>query len=82
MDRFAHSAANLLLGNDRGAAALECTLVGPHFVAERPCTVAITGADLDPRVNGAQAPMWASLRSRMAGRRSKSDFARGCKNWN
>ena len=61
MDRFAHSAANLLLGNDRGAAALECTLVGPHLVAERPCTVAITGADLDPRVNGAQAPMWGAI---------------------
>src|SRR5256712_1132685 len=61
MDRFAHSAANLLLGNDRGAAALECTLVGPHLVAERPCTVAITGADLDLRVNGAQAPMWSAI---------------------
>src|SRR5205807_10331483 len=47
--------------NDRGAAALECTLVGPHLVAERPCTVAITGADLDPRVNGAQAPMWGAI---------------------
>src|SRR5439155_1157948 len=28
MDRFAHTAANFLVGNDRGAASLECTLVG------------------------------------------------------
>jgi antagonist of KipI len=34
MDRFAHSAANLLVGNDRSAATLECTLRGPHLVAE------------------------------------------------
>src|SRR5438309_11765723 len=61
MDRFAHSAANLLVGNDRGAATLECTLAGPHLVAERACLVAITGADFEPRVNGDPAPMWTGL---------------------
>ena len=61
MDRFAHSAANLLAGNDVRAATLECTLTGPRLVAERSCLVAITGADLDPRVNGQPAPMWAGI---------------------
>jgi antagonist of KipI len=61
MDRFAHSAANLLVGNDRGAATLECTLTGPRLVAERQCLVAITGADLDPRVNGEPAAKWAGI---------------------
>ncbi len=61
MDRFAHTAANLLVGNDRGAATLECTLSGPHLVAERACLVAITGADFEPRVNGEPAPMWTGL---------------------
>ena len=61
MDRFAHSAANLLVGNDRGWATLECTLVGPHLAAERPCIVAITGGDLAPRVNGAQVQMWSAI---------------------
>jgi biotin-dependent carboxylase-like uncharacterized protein len=61
MDRFAHSAANLLVGNDRSAATLECTLRGPHLVAERSCLIAITGADLDPSVNGREAPMWTSV---------------------
>ncbi len=42
MDRFAHSAANLLVGNDPGLATLECTLRGPTLVAERPCLIAIT----------------------------------------
>jgi antagonist of KipI len=61
MDRFAHSAANLLVGNDRSAATLECTLRGPRLVVERPCLIAITGANFDPRVNGRAAPMWMSI---------------------
>jgi antagonist of KipI len=61
MDRFAHRAANLLTGNDEGAATLECTLNGPVLVALRPCLVAITGADFDPRVNGEAAPMWTGV---------------------
>jgi antagonist of KipI len=61
MDRFAHSAANLLVFNDRTAATLECTLLGPRLLAESECVVAITGADLDPRLNGEPAAMWTSL---------------------
>jgi antagonist of KipI len=61
MDRFAHSAANLLLFNDRGAPTLECTLLGPRLVAEAACVIAITGGDLDPRVNDHAAPMWTAF---------------------
>ncbi len=61
MDRFAHSAANMLAGNDRSAATLECTLNGPHLVAERSCLIAIAGADFDPSVNGRAAPMWTCI---------------------
>jgi antagonist of KipI len=61
MDRFAHRAANLLAGNDEGAATLECTLTGPVLVALRPCLVAITGADFEPLVNGEPSPMWTGV---------------------
>jgi antagonist of KipI len=61
MDRFAHSAANLLVGNGAAFATLECTLSGPSLVAERSCLIAITGADFDPRVNGAPVPTWTSI---------------------
>ncbi|HUE66632.1 MAG TPA: biotin-dependent carboxyltransferase family protein [Candidatus Acidoferrum sp.] len=56
MDRFAHSAANLIVGNDRGAATLECTLTGPRLVAIKPCVIAITGGDLGPSI-----PMWTAV---------------------
>src|SRR5947207_6243027 len=76
MDRFAHSAANLIVGNDRSAATLECTLTGPGLLIEAPCLVAVTGADFDLRVNGAPAPAWIAISLRagdelaFAGRRS------------
>ncbi|HEV3406896.1 MAG TPA: allophanate hydrolase, partial [Candidatus Dormibacteraeota bacterium] len=56
MDRFAHSAANLIVGNDRAAATLECTLAGPRLVATRSCVIAITGGDLGPSI-----PMWSAI---------------------
>ena len=61
MDRFAHSAANLLVGNDPATATLECTVRGPVLVADQACAVAITGADFDAHVNGAPAPAWTTL---------------------
>ena len=61
MDRFAHAAANLLVGNDPGQATLECTFTGPNLVAEHACVIAITGADFDPQINGAAAPSWTGL---------------------
>ena len=60
MDRFAHRAANLLAGNSPQDATLECTMNGPHLVAEEPCMVAVTGADFEARINGAPAPMWTA----------------------
>jgi antagonist of KipI len=61
MDRFAHRAANLLVGNPEGDAGLECTLTGPTLLAMHSCLVAITGADFDPRVNGQAVPGWTGI---------------------
>ena len=61
MDRFAHRAANLLVGNDEGAATLEITLSGPELIAISSCLVAITGADLELHVNGRPEPTWAGM---------------------
>ena len=52
MDREALRTANLLAGNPEGAAALELTLAGGKFRAEREGIAAIAGADLDARLDG------------------------------
>lgn len=61
MDRFAHAAANFIVGNDRGAATLECTLRGPQLVAASSCLVAATGADFELYVNQVPVPMWTGI---------------------
>ena len=61
MDRFAHRVANLLVGNSEGDATLECTLTGPHLLAERSCVVAIAGAEFEIRINGQVAPTWTGI---------------------
>src|SRR5260370_18070207 len=44
MDRFALSCANLLVGNDEGAAGLECTFMGPEVEFQAHATTASTGS--------------------------------------
>lgn len=61
VDRFAFVVANRLAGNDDGAAALECTLIGPRFAVETACAIAVTGADMPISVNGHAAPGWTTL---------------------
>jgi biotin-dependent carboxylase-like uncharacterized protein len=61
VDPAAFILANRLVGNPDGAAGLECTVVGPRFLAEAPCAIAVTGAALPLMVNGQDAPMWTTL---------------------
>ena len=56
MDRFALRAANLLVGNDEGAAALECVFMGPELAFTADAVVAVTGAELPPKLDGAPQP--------------------------
>lgn len=61
MDTFALQVANILVGNARGEAALEVTLMGPTIEVKAPITLAITGANLSPSVNKNAIPMWKSF---------------------
>ncbi len=61
LDQFSLIAANLLVGNDRRAAALECAYMGPELRFGEPAVVAITGAELEPRVNGEPREPWSSF---------------------
>ena len=61
LDQFSLVAANLLVGNPEGAAALECAYMGPELHFTDPSVVAVTGAELEPRVNGEAQPGWTSF---------------------
>ena len=64
MDEFALRAANLLVGNEQGAAALEMTVVGPDVKVLTDTWIAVTGADLSPLLDGAAAPRWQAVEVR------------------
>ena len=61
MDRFALRAANMLVGNDEGAAVLEAVFMGPELEFTAPVTVAVTGGELPPKVNGDDRPTWEAF---------------------
>ncbi|MVW72327.1 biotin-dependent carboxyltransferase family protein [Bordetella sp. 15P40C-2] len=57
MDERAHRTANLLVGNAPHMATLEITLMGPTLRFDVSTTIAISGADLSPMVDGAPISM-------------------------
>jgi KipI family sensor histidine kinase inhibitor len=57
LDLLSHRLANALLGNPPEAATLEATIVGPELRFERDATIAITGADLQPTLEGTPLAM-------------------------
>ena len=61
MDRFALRCANLLVGNDEGAAGLECVFMGPELEFTEDAMVAVTGADLPPKFVGDVLESWTAV---------------------
>ena len=59
----AHSlhVANLLVGNDPRAAALEITLTGPSLRLLRPTKIALCGATIDAHADGLALPGWRPI---------------------
>lgn len=61
MDAAAYRAANDLVGNRRGEAVLESTLLGPTLRFDRPCAIALTGADMDARLDDQPVARYACV---------------------
>jgi biotin-dependent carboxylase-like uncharacterized protein len=61
MDRFALRVANMLVGNDENAAVLEAVFLGPEIEFTSDAIVAVTGAELPPKVDGKVQPTWTSF---------------------
>jgi antagonist of KipI len=81
VDTAAMERANILIGNEPGEAVLECTLFGPtlHFTWDT--VIAITGADMNPKLNDREIPMNAAV-SVMAGEDLILGFAvKGCRSY-
>ena len=76
MDRYALRAANMLVGNDEGAAVLEAVFLGPELEFTQDAMVAVAGADLPPKVDGDQRETWTSFAVK-AGQVLSFDYLKG-----
>jgi len=61
MDSWSFRLANVLVENEPGTAALECQFMGPTLKFNSDRVIAITGADMSPKIDGAPVPLWESL---------------------
>ncbi len=76
MDQLALQAANLLVGNAADAAVLEATFMGPELEFTADAVVAVTGAAMTPKVDGAEQANWDSFAVK-AGQVLSFDFLKG-----
>jgi len=64
MDVFSYGVGNYLVGNEDGAAGLEITYFGPELEFTEDAVIAVTGAEMPPKINGEEAPTWETLQVR------------------
>ncbi|MGN0978486.1 MAG: biotin-dependent carboxyltransferase family protein [Faecousia sp.] len=61
MDVYSMKLANLLAGNAPGLGVIEMTMVGLSARFDCGCVIAVTGADMGPRVNGIPIDMYRAV---------------------
>jgi antagonist of KipI len=81
MDNLALRIANLLVGNPESAATLEITLTGPEILFEADYLVALTGANLNPSINGEPVKMWRPVLIKKGSRLNFGKTATGCRTY-
>lgn len=79
VDEYAFRVANLFVGNEENAAALEITLLGPTLKVLEPAVIAITGADLGAMLNGEPLPLWQAVAVKAGDEISFTGVKSGCR---
>jgi antagonist of KipI len=81
MDIFSLELANLLVGNDPGAACLEATIYGPGILLTDDTVTAVTGADMGLTINGKDAPLNSSIQLRKGDSIGFTGLRYGCRSY-
>ena len=61
IDHWSFRLANILVGNEPGAAALECQFIGPALKFTTSAVVSHCGSDMAATLDGALVPLWQSV---------------------
>lgn len=61
LDQQAAAIANWLVGNPEEHPVLEIPIMGPQIFISKPCQIALTGADLSPKLNNKTIPLYQTI---------------------
>jgi len=61
IDHWSFRLANILVGNEPGAAALECQFIGPALKFTTSAVVSLCGSDMAATLDGTLVPLWQSV---------------------
>lgn len=61
MDHYASKMANAILGNDKNCAVLEITMLGPKLDFTCDTIIAVTGAEMPPKLNGIEVDAFKAI---------------------
>lgn len=81
MDRKAYKAANELVGNSGGEAVLEATLMGPDIRFNEEAIIAVTGADMNPDIDGENIELYKSVRVHRGQTLHMAMAVKGCRSY-
>ncbi|MFC0272731.1 biotin-dependent carboxyltransferase family protein [Metabacillus herbersteinensis] len=79
MDTVSFRIANLLVGNDENAAAIEVTLLGPVVMFLQDAFISICGADFPASIDGEGIPLWATIFVRKGSKLRFGSTHTGCR---
>lgn len=81
MDDFATRVANMLVGNEEYEAVLETTFLGVEMLFDCDEVISVTGANMNPKINGYPVPMWTSLYVKAGDKFSSSGSVSGLRSY-
>ena len=81
MDAFSMQVANLLVGNERNAACLEVTLLGPKLEFVMDVLFAVTGAQFGLKLDGAALPGWRAVQAKAGSVLEFGAAGNGCRGY-
>ena len=81
LDPLAFRMANLLVGNPENAAVIEFTIVGPQLAVMKEVDIAVTGADMQMKLNHKPVENWRTIRVKPGDLLSFQPAKQGCRGY-
>lgn len=81
LDPDACRVANLLVGNPEDAAVVEFTILGPHLAVIREADIAVTGAEVEMKLNYKPVEGWTSIRVKPGDLLTFQNLKSGCRGY-